>query len=220
MKKIVLMALACLFTVGVYAQQPKENENQGYLRVTASYAGTTFGYKNEAVETKNLNGVEIGITRGLSLSKKMPLYFELGLGARYSFASDSETIYDEITETESVTDYKYSLWTINVPVNVTYKFDAGKGITVAPYAGLHFAFNVAGTVKVTEGDVTEDLNYFSPKDMGSNKLTPDHIQIGGQIGVGAEWKKMYLGVGYSLDFSKYREDVTSKGIRVTLGYTF
>lgn len=226
MKKFFVMAVACIFALSAQAQS---NENEGYLRPYLSFAQTSFS--GDAAQGKpSFSGFQIGVARGLSLSKTTPLFLELGLNVAYQDLKETTTTYNEETGAPDVqTEEKTNLWSLFVPVNVTYKYKIGdSGFTLAPYAGLHFRFNIGGNSDLTitkftdDGNTTEKIerNLFSPTDMGGSEYTPNHIQIGAQAGVAVEWKRLHLGVGYDFDFSEFMTDVKSSGLRIAVGVTF
>lgn len=210
MKKIFIFIAVCAMTVAASAQivssssrkivtETKEFTN--YSRIFVSYAPMSFsGDIGKHMDTAT--GFALGWQGGWSVSKIIPLYVEGGLNLRYCFYSKNEE-----------TDNYLSL---NLPVNIAYKFSIPgvDGLSLVPYLGLHLTGSILGTATVDD----ETYNFFSEDDMGDN--TANRFQFGWQIGVGVNYKSLYLGVGYSAEFTQYFEDVNTGGLTLSLGLNF
>ena len=221
MKKIFSIIAACAMTVAASAQIVSSSsrslvaeEYPNYSRIFVSYAPMQLS--PEHGESITATGVELGWQGGWSVSKTMPLYVEGGLNLRYNWN----------TEEESKGDYSYKVsdtfLSLNVPVNIAYKWaiPGAEDLSLVPYIGLHLTGNIIGSEKEEwdeygySGD--ETYNFFDEDDMGKDN-TASRFQIGWQIGVGLNFKKLYLGVGYSAEFGGYFEKVNTGGFRFSLG---
>ena len=214
MKKIFSIIAACAMTVAASAQIVSSSsrslvaeEYPNYSRIFVSYAPMTFSPSQG--DSKTYTGVELGWQGGWSVSKTMPLYVEGGLNARYNWDSEEEQ------------NYKTSktFLSLNVPLNIAYKWAVSgtDGLSLVPYVGLHLTGNIIGSAKTEWEDGDKTYNYFDKDDMGSSDATASRLQFGWQIGVGLNFKKLYLGVGYSAEFSEYQKKVSTGGLRLSLG---
>lgn len=216
-------------------------EYPNYSRIFVSYSPMSFsgdaskGEDNPFGDTAS--GFTLGWLGGWSISKTMPLYVEGGLNVKYNHWSD------EATDSDSGSDY-YGSWSysetykssmnflsLNVPVNLSYKYSLSgvDGLSIAPYIGLHLTGNIIGSAK-DEWEYTdtyygetdresgdESFSFFDKDDMGGSDYTASRLQFGWQIGVGLNYKKLYLGVGYSAEFSEYMKKLNTGGFSLTLG---
>lgn len=141
---------------------------------------------------------------------------------------------------------------MQVPVNVAWKFAAGEDFSIAPYVGLNFKVHFSSRFKnkidtnvpndiLTAAGITKDelegdwISVFDDsedKGMGSKDETWSYFQMGWHVGVGFQYKPIYLGVQWGTDFipaysHKYTYDgksetykVNSSNLKVSLGYVF
>lgn len=221
-----------------------KNEYANYNRIFVSYSPMSFsgdGSKGKENPFNNTaGGFTFGWLGGWSVSQTMPLYIEAGLNLKYNHWGDENTesasdnyngynISVSLKEKESM-----NFLNLNVPVNISYKysFSGVDGLSIAPYLGLHFTGNLIGNFKYeyditasaagysdSEGDETE-LNFFDEDDMNGSDNTANRFQLGWQIGIGLNYKKLYLGIGYSAEFSEYAEKLNTGGMTLTLGLNF
>lgn len=190
----------------------EEAEFANYNRVFVSYAPMTLSYKGGGDETAG--GFAVGWLGGWSVSKTMPLYVEGGLNLKYNHYSET------ISEYNYDCEYSMTFLSLNVPVNISYKWSVPNvdGLSIAPYAGLHLTGNIIGKEKESSEDGEEDWSFFDKDDMGDD--TAKRIQVGYQVGVGVNYKALYLGVGYSAEFTEYMKNMKTGGLTLSLGYTF
>ncbi len=149
------------------------------------------------------------------------MFVETGLNLNFGFGSDTGKkvdLYDGWIQANN----KKQFINLQVPVNFAYKFAIADGVSVSPYVGLNFKFNLTGRMKAdfdygydpeeyrnldefiednnlpdSEGDW---LSVFSKDDMGSKDATWNRFQMGWHIGAGLQYNAFYLGVEYGTDF--------------------
>ena len=212
MRKLFTIILCCLLAANVQAQivsshsrsiTAEKDNFPDYSRIEISYSPMSW----EDPET-SFTGIKFGFLHGESISNTAPLYFEYGINAHYAWSDD------EIWKGNVTT----SVLNLNIPVNFAYKFDINDDVHITPYVGLHLRGNIIGQKKYEYDDKTS--NFFDKDDMGSSKLTANRIQLGGQIGAGIDYKRLYVGVGYNTQISEYMKGVNTSGLDVTIGYNF
>lgn len=185
-------------------------EFPNYNRVHISYAPMSFsGDYGKYWDTAS--GFAFGWLGGWSVSKTMPLYVEGGLNLKYNHSSEE---YDGVKVSDT-------FLSANVPVNVSYKYSIPgvDGLSLAPYVGLHLTGNIIGEEKYESSYDDEKGSFFSEDDMGKDN-TANRLQFGWQIGVGVNYKALYVGVGYSSEFTEYLKKVNTGGLTLTLGLNF
>ncbi|MCQ2114231.1 MAG: hypothetical protein MJY52_04120 [Bacteroidaceae bacterium] len=120
----------------------------------------------------------------------------------------------------------WSFMKIAIPVSVGYHFQAGK-IGIMPFAGIDCSFYPLAKLKING----ESGNLFDEDEVGE-LLKASRLQIGGHIGVDADYKNFVLGVAYQSDFTKFQDNTImsgSEGVKcktyfsefeIKLGYRF
>lgn len=208
MKKIIITAFAALFSLGISAQLISSNTMTRTVKKSNSYNRWAIGYNSVSIgDADAMSGVSLSWAKGFSVSQTTPLYVETGLTALY--ASKSETVeYDDGHYYEEMkVDNKFAALT--VPVNLVYKYEITDGLKLTPYAGLYFRGNIYGS---TDDDY-EEFDWFSD---GDGK----RFNFGYQIGVGMEYKKLYVGLGYAGDLNEISDGSKVSTFNVSVGITY
>ena len=253
MKK-VLLTLACASCVmSLSAQRASDsamsaNDIKDYNRIGISYNNTHYGFNDAYDNDSNfgLNGVGIDYIHGFSVSENLPLYIETGLNFDFNFSTKN---WDKDYDSDSDwIQYKEKFNNINmqVPVNVAWKFAVSDDFSIAPYLGLNFKVHFVWKQKMQvdasydpEGvkewnDEQDWISVFDDSEdaMGDKDATWNRFQMGWHVGVGFQYKPIYLGVQYGTDFipaysHKYTYDgesetakINTGNLNVTLGYVF
>lgn len=248
MKKLSLIAGMLLVAATASAQFANTNSKTGaksvdtdnYNRITFSWNPTTFDYDYKGVDNLTLNGLSLGYTAGISLSKKYPMFIEVGARVNYAFKTqdyfedlydkwDEETV-DAIFNKHSYTDTYVNL---AVPVNFAYKIKVGKDFAITPYLGVVLKANIISLTSY-DFELTDDAldagvekaewdwdtkDYFSKKDVGKD-YTWNRFQIGWNIGAGFDYKKFYFGLSYGTDFMQIAKRTSTSNYAITLGVNF
>lgn len=229
-KLIMAMALICS-VVPAYAQFTGNKSNSGsssadtesYNRISLSYDNTHLGCNKylkfmDDEDAMSLNGVGLEYTRGISISKDLPMFVEVGIKAQFGAGS----LDDDDDGTMKIQQFSFS-----VPVNYTYKFAIGDGISIAPYLGVNFKVHAMAREKYEYDDDIEEsdwYNIFSKDDMGSKDATWNRFQMGWQLGIGLNVKSFYVGLQYGTDFIaayKYKKAAVNTGnFALKVGYNF
>lgn len=142
------------------------------------------------------------------------------VGGKLSFTSGKDTDKDSYYKDE----YGYRNLSLSIPVNYVYQFKLPYNISILPYTGFNFKFNLVQ--EAGEGDKYNDFEW-------ANCFDDDEaydegwrrFQFGWNIGCGITYKSLYLGAGYLVDFTKglsdeYNYKVTTGTFNLTLGYQF
>ncbi len=226
-------------------------ENKSYNRIQVSYLNDHYGANKYLDEDASFsaNGIGVSYVHGFTLSSSLPMYLEAGL--QFNTAIKSSTLESESFDVEfEGKDYyvnakakeKFTNINLAVPVNFVYRFNVADNFYVSPYVGINFRVNVLGKVKDSididtnlPSDFKDELkdaaeeeevsaSLYSKDDMGGSDFTWNRFQMGWQIGVGAEYNNIYLGLQYGTDFIpafKYEDAKINNGrLAVSVGYKF
>lgn len=209
--KIALAGAIMALSAPAYAQSADDNgTNKGYRRISIDYVNRTISPDYDDTESYSTNGVGSTLLRGISVSKKIPIFIEYGIGFDYGHWSKSGG-------SEFADYYKASLNTFacNVPVNLAYKFDISGGVSITPYLGVNFRVNALARMKKEYNDVSYDWNMFD-KDLDKDERWKI-FQAGWHIGAGVNFHKLYLGINYGTDFNAICKDTNTSTLMVSLG---
>ncbi|WP_289823237.1 outer membrane beta-barrel protein [Muribaculum intestinale] len=254
--KAIMLAGALATAASASAQFANTGSNTAstdlddYNRISVSYNNTHFGFNKEAGGSDSdfgLNGFGLNYIHGFSVSSTLPMFVETGLNLNFGFGSDTGDKYDSGDYWLQAKNKKQFI-NLQVPVNFAYKFAIADGVSVSPYLGLNFKFNLVGRMKAeidygydpNEYDLDDFLyeigvdkvsdlegdwlSVFSKDDMGSKDATWNRFQMGWHIGAGLQYNAFYLGVEYGTDFIpafKYEKaKVNSSDLKISLGYCF
>ena len=124
----------------------RNTDTNGWQRVTVSYNPTKIISDYEGADDLSINGFSIGYTKGFSIAKEFPLFVEASVNATYSFGKED---YDDLGFDEDILERKTNLFSLNIPVNIAYKFSLPNGkVSIVPYIGINFRGNIIGKQKV------------------------------------------------------------------------
>lgn len=186
-------------------------ETDPYNRIYVSYSPMNYVPDSPMIlEGLKLTGFSVGYLRGINLSCDLPLFLEVGGNMAYSYGDFYNTV-----------DYK--LLSVNVPVNVAYKLTFGdSGFSLTPFLGLNFRYNILRKAESPLFDYLYDYDEDWFEDPGYYLYMGEwkRFQVGWQIGVGFNYKKLYVGVSYGSDFSEIAESVKARTPRISLGLNF
>lgn len=186
-------------SVSTATNTPSEGWSSFYVQYNPSTLAADKG------DDLDFTGLTIGLSKAFSISQSTPLFLEAGAALQYSWFSEDGEYYDYdgyYGYEEYDAKEKVNLFTLKVPVNLTYVFNlSNSDISIAPYAGINLRYNISGKYTMEIDDEEEDLNLFDDDDMGDD-MTWNRFQMGWQIGVNVNFKKAYLGISYGGDFTK------------------
>lgn len=213
-------------------------DTSNYSHFGVSYVNRTYSVDVKGAENYSTNGVGINYITGISLSKETPIFFQTGARVDLGFGTiDKE-------DSAYGVDMKVTTLSAAIPANIAYKFTLNDGrMTITPYAGLNFKFNILGKGKLDyddnsdedddyydyygsdyddEGEDSDDsMNFFDKKDMGGNKdAVWKRFQIGWQIGATMSFSSFYVNVEYGTDFSELAKKLKTSTFAIGAGFNF
>ena len=163
-----------------------------YSRLYLGYAPTQDNYWHHG------EGLTFGYTGGIRLGKESKGYFEFGVQFDYSrikyLLNLSSSVSGNTIEMDHVYD-KDNAFSVSIPLDFTGRFELGHtGVTLSPFIGPMVRFNLL--------------------ESGS-----DVFQDGGQCGLKLDYRHLYVGVEYHIEFVPKNGDHT-RGLAFRIGYTF
>ncbi|MDO4933924.1 MAG: hypothetical protein Q4E71_04885 [Prevotella sp.] len=214
MKKLFLMAIAAVMSLGASAQLVSSNTltnkaSKNYSRLSVSY--NSISMDKDWIDG-GMNGFSLAWTKGISVSSSTPLFIETGLGATFAFKSDDN----------KYADVSHKFIGVTVPINLAYKWNiSNTDINLIPFVGVYLRGNLYGNTNYSndEYDIDEDTNWFD--DYDDDGMEAARLSFGWNIGVGFEYSKLYVGLSYGSDFNEFIEKADKPGIfSATVGFNF
>lgn len=190
MKKIFAIVALMLSVMTVNAQN-----NEVYIQINPS----TLHADGAGAENLSPFGLAAGYNRLFGIGCEDNLKLIAGGKFNYSWTSKN--------------DEDWSLMKIAIPVSVGYHFQAGN-IGIMPFAGIDCSFYPLAKVK-TNG---KSINLFDEDEAGLAKAS--RVQVGGHIGVDADYKNFVLGVAYQSDFTKFQDNTIMYGSEAFICKTY
>jgi len=203
MKKFFVLLAAMAMTFGANAQIVESSAKtikvepakpvapkSGYNRIMFNYSplfGSSVYNGKSADESSTMNGGSISYTRGIAVSKRLPMFIETGLGWQFN------------------TDKSLDLMRLNIPVAFTYRFGFGqnKQIKISPFTGLNFGINVMTSLS--------DSYYGSKSARKADEDNYKSFQMGWLIGANFTFKRFNIQIAYTFDFMPlYKRDASTE----------
>jgi hypothetical protein len=206
--KVVLIAIAVFIGTSASAQNsPITFGVKAGLNLSNYYGDDTSSLDPKV-------GFNVGVTMDYAFSPALYLMTGLDLttkGAKQSVGSGTIT---------------YNPMYLQVPVHIGYKLDVAPGTKIVFHAGPYVAYGVGGKVSVKGSGVTASWNIFEKIEIDELSFSGfDRFDFGAGFGVGAEFGRIGVGIGYDLGFANvFRDKNDSKShnmnAALTVGYRF
>lgn len=145
--KLFIVASMLMMTMSSFAQSSIGGWNTIYLQWNPSTFVPDKG------DSESFTGLSVGYNKAFSISQNIPLFFEVGLGAQYSFYTKDLT--EDVAEALGVQtaalgavmrpEEKVKMFSAKVPVSLAYAFHIPETkLTLIPYLGLDLRCNIIG----------------------------------------------------------------------------
>ena len=195
MKKFKLFVLAAF--LGLATSASAQFVNSGSSNSSASSTSSSFDFTS--VKTDGWSRIYVSY-----LPSKMKLDYDDADDSYYDFSQ------------------KCNLLSLNIPVNLLYRFNITDDFSISPYFGLDFRINLLGKNKYEEtydGDTDSwDGNLFDDDDMDNEAWK--RFQAGWHIGVGFDYRIIHIAIEYGTDFNEIAEKSKFATPAITLGLNF
>ncbi|MBQ7419721.1 MAG: PorT family protein [Prevotella sp.] len=211
MKRIITCMMVITFTISAFAQFETNRNRSRYNRDdTERYYGLRLGMNiastsSDATEfsTNPRTGLIIGGVYGIQLSRNTPLWLELGL-AYSEKGGKTHLNNDKVT---------YRMSYLQLPIVVKYSINVDDDFFVQPFFGGYLSLGLGGKIK--NYGTKESLSVFD---------TMNRFDGGLRAGCGAEYKMMYIELGYDLGLANITKDdfdtAHTRSLFISLGINF
>lgn len=171
-----------------------------------------------------LNGFGFEYVHGFTIVKDKPMYIEVG--GKLQFSQGTKKSYDYsyyYGDYEVKAGFRYL--SLSIPLNYVYRFKITDDFSVLPYTGFNFKINLMGDAGESYSEYDDDIEWYSMFDDDEFDPTWKRFQMGWNIGAGIQYRKLYFGLGYTVDMIKaYKSDydysVRSGNFALTLGIQY
>lgn len=227
MKKFLLSLIGMTVMVSTtFAQQSQETDlpctnlyDKTYFHLsvglnpvtfTTSFIGDDLSDKSASFD---MTGISWGLTTGVKMMKTQPFYLEVGAKFMYSFNNEDEYDYDNT----KIYEMKESLFSLNIPVVVTWQAEVTPNVCIAPYMGLNMRCNIFGQSKTEDyvDNYEETINWFQ-----NNEGNCNIFNIGLTCGANLTFNRFVLGLGYTKDFTEFMPDTKIDYFTISAGCRF
>lgn len=195
-------------------------KTDGWSRIYVSYLPSKMKFDFDGADDIKFKGFQVGWLKGFGLTQRLPLYMEAGAAIQYRSYKEEES--DSYGGYEVSYSDKYTMLSLNIPINLLYRFNITDDFSVSPYFGFDFRVNLLGKNKYEETYDSEtdsyDWNLFDDDDMDNEAWK--RFQAGWHIGVGLDYRAIHFGVEYGTDFNEIAEKSKFATTSVTLGFNF
>lgn len=234
------------FTNGGSPSASSSVNTDGWSSFYFQWNPSSLNSDNEHTDDQSFTGLTLGYSKAINIMQTSPLYLEIGAALQYSFYTiDPEDEDDYSIDPEDEDDYyyyyylspstrsgssyysddyyyydegdiKWNMFSIKVPVSLTYDIQVSEGVSIAPYGGLTARFNLFGSKK--NGD-SKSRDIFEKK-VGKSYVAK-RFQLGWQIGANVKFNhQWFLGVSYGTDFSEIAKKTKISTTSITAGLIF
>ena len=210
MKKVLVAIMAMFCSMSSFAQY----SSGGFSLVEENiYWGVRFGMTAASLSGDLDASSKVGMTLagvvGLRPSDNTPVFIESGL--YYTERGGKNGSYDVAKRAPagSVTRVGYNL--LEIPLTIKYGLKVSDQIAVLPFFGPYFSYAISGKTKQTVKGVTESesVGTFDEKKACHGGL--NRASMGLKLGVGAEYNKIYVEVGYQFGITNIAKEENFSG---------
>lgn len=196
----------------------------------------TFGVK-AGVNLSNFSGsgvegtdAKIGFNVGVTVDYALTSDVFLLSGLEFTTKGAKISYLEDLGEFDIDAKSTFNVTYLQLPVHIGYKLAVSDGLNLNFHAGPYVAYGIGGKVKnKVEGNVAgldlEDLDLSNADvDMFGDKGVANRFDFGLGLGVGAEFGKIGVGLGYDLGLTNISKDskekVRNMNAYLTVGYKF
>lgn len=201
MRLIKIAFVACLLNIVTTASAQFVKTNN-LLNNSSTWSGLRASYLPASIESDgvsvNYTGFQLGYIKSFNISTDIPLFLETGINVSY------------------MTNHAMpNLLSLNVPINIGYKYVYDGAISVFPYVGLTSKAHLFGNYK----GAGDNINIFDDR-LEALGMKANRFQTGCQVGLTVSYYQYVAGISYGIDFNDFIKGGTFITPSITLGYNF
>lgn len=210
MKKVLVAIMAMFCSMSSFAQYSSGGFSLDEENI---YWGVRFGMTAASLSGDLDASSKVGMTLagivGLRPSDNTPVFIESGL--YYTERGGKNGTYDVVKRAPegSVTRVGYNI--LEIPLTIKYGLKVSDQIAVLPFFGPYFSYAISGKTKQTVKDTneSESVGTFDEKKACHGGL--NRASMGLKLGVGAEYNKIYLELGYQFGITNIAKEENFSG---------
>lgn len=210
MKKVLVAIVAMFCSMSSLAQYSSGGFSLDEENV---YWGVRFGMTAASLSGDLDASSKVGMTLagvvGLRPSDNTPVFIESGL--YYTERGGKNGTYDVVKRAPagSVTRVGYNI--LEIPLTIKYGLKVSDQIAVLPFFGPYFSYAISGKTKQTVNGETqsESVGTFDEKKACHGGL--NRASMGLKLGVGAEYNKIYVELGYQFGITNIAKEENFSG---------
>ena len=210
MKKVLVAIMAMFCSMSSFAQYSSGGFSLDEENI---YWGVRFGMTAASLSGDLDASSKVGMTLagvvGLRPSDNTPVFIESGL--YYTERGGKNGTYDVVKRAPegSVTRVGYNI--LEIPLTIKYGLKVSDQIAVLPFFGPYFSYAISGKTKQTVNGTTESesVGTFDEKKACHGGL--NRASMGLKLGVGAEYNKIYLELGYQFGITNIAKEENFSG---------
>lgn len=228
MKKFRFVLVALLMCVAAsasaqFANSSKTSAGEGWQGLRISYLPMKI--TGDGSDFK-MTGFSAGYVKSFGIAKNMPVFLEVGGNLSYAFKDLTDEVKDVLEdvfdEDLDGLEVKMNMLSLNIPVNVGYKFDINESISLYPHLGFNFRVNMLGKMKAEYEGESEDVNLFDDDEMNEFEAGDAYkrFNVGFLVGVDCNINRFNVGLRYQKDFTELLEGGKIAMPSISVGYNF
>ena len=210
MKKLLLTLLAVVAaTTAILAEQPTERQHLGFeIGYNRPLLRESTAASTKLANTISMNGMKVGVVYDASIFKGFGTY----LGVYYNVANT----YTKWQDGAGLTKYpqtreQYLTHSIDIPVNLQYRFPIADDTYLIVYTGpsFEYAFSLrqSSYTRTFDQQITRtDKSYFDIDSDGDGKKDYSHFFVKWSVGGGFQFQNYYLRAGYEFGIKSLYSD--------------
>ena len=226
---LTAMLLAC--STASFAQFTNGGGGGGVSSDVEAWKGLRFSYDRTFVtidekgaEDGNMNGFSIGYVQSFKIAKKLPIFFETGLGLNFARESESESEDFQFGPYETTQEDKWSTNTLGltIPLNFVYGVKINDMLAIKPYTGFYLRVNVMSKNKHkreigipseaisdmqdwgwTQEEIDEEIADFNESNRVGEETENNFDEK--EVGKDGKWNRCQFGwqIGATLDINQF-----------------
>lgn len=219
MRNLIFAAIALIVASVATPASALEKNTEGWSRLQLSFVAENVKIKPEGIKADGLNGLALGFSKGISLSKELPIFIE----------PTAELVWlhqkEEIDEGIVVYTDKTNALSLNIPVVGAYKLQFNDNISLVPFFGPNFKLHLVDKTKEeVESEWLEEKESIDIDNLESDE--DKRFQFGLSFGVGFNFKMLHVAYRCNPDLSsRWKSSETDDKTKtlynfITVGFNF
>ena len=227
MRNLIFAAIALIVASVATPASALEKNTEGWSRLQLSFVAGNVKSKPEGIKADGLNGLALGFSKGISLSKELPIFIEP--------TAELVWLHQKVEIDEGIVVYtdKTNALSLNIPVVGAYKLQFNDNISLVPFFGPNFKLHLVDKTK-EEVEVESEWEEWLEESIDNLESDIDNLesdedkrfQFGLSFGVGFNFKMLHVAYRCNPDLSsRWKSSETDDKTKtlynfITVGFNF